>query len=93
MELILASIKPCILYLTVFVAVPSAHNITVNVFLILDVLFEEDESVMPLMSAFKVWSKLEHTVTDESLFRNIYTLLVVQVILEISSLNEFVLLT
>ena len=50
----------------------------------LDVLFEQDESVMPLMSAFKIWSKLERTVADESLFNNITILLGVQVILQIS---------
>ncbi|KAM6900542.1 telomeric repeat-binding factor 1 [Xenentodon cancila] len=44
----------------------------------LDVLFEEDESVMPLMSALKIWSKLEHIVMDESLFKNITILLAVQ---------------
>ncbi|XP_061569500.1 telomeric repeat-binding factor 1 [Cololabis saira] len=44
----------------------------------LDVLFEEDDSVMPLMSALKIWSDLEHIVTDESLFKNIIVLLSVQ---------------
>ncbi|KAM4533695.1 telomeric repeat-binding factor 1 [Odontesthes bonariensis] len=44
----------------------------------LDVLFEEDESVMPLMSAAKLWPNLEHTVADESLFKNITILLLVQ---------------
>ena len=46
-----------------------------------DVLFEEDASVMPLMSAAKIWSTLEDTVADETVFKNITTLLVVQVIL------------
>ncbi|XP_028290780.1 telomeric repeat-binding factor 1 [Gouania willdenowi] len=44
----------------------------------LDVFFEEDESVLPLMSAFQTWSCLEKTVQDESLFKNISTLLLVQ---------------
>ncbi|XP_028289059.1 telomeric repeat-binding factor 1 [Parambassis ranga] len=44
----------------------------------LDVLFEEDDSVMPLMSAANIWSDLEHTVADESLFKNIIILLFVQ---------------
>lgn len=46
----------------------------------LDVVFEEDASVMPLMSAAKVWSNLENTTEDESLFKNITILLIVQVI-------------
>uniref|UniRef100_A0A8C4GDE3 Telomeric repeat binding factor (NIMA-interacting) 1 n=1 Tax=Dicentrarchus labrax TaxID=13489 RepID=A0A8C4GDE3_DICLA len=46
-----------------------------------DVLFEEDSCVMPLMSAAKIWSKLEDTVADESLFKNITILLIVQVII------------
>ncbi|MEQ2279062.1 hypothetical protein AMECASPLE_005680 [Ameca splendens] len=46
----------------------------------LDVLFEEDESVMPLMSAATVWSSLEHAVEDESLFENIKVLLFVQAV-------------
>ncbi|XP_047424844.1 telomeric repeat-binding factor 1 [Mugil cephalus] len=44
----------------------------------LDVLFEEDESVMPLMSAAKIWSTLEHVVADEDLFKNVTILLLVQ---------------
>lgn len=44
-----------------------------------DVLFEEDDSVMPLMSAANIWSDLEHTVADESLFKNVIILLFVQV--------------
>ncbi|XP_041824953.1 telomeric repeat-binding factor 1 isoform X2 [Melanotaenia boesemani] len=44
----------------------------------LDVLFEEDESVMPLMSAAKIWLNLNHTVTDESLFKNTTILLLIQ---------------
>lgn len=44
-----------------------------------DVKFDEDEDVMPLMSAAKVWWDLEHTVDDESLFKNIENLLLVQV--------------
>ncbi|XP_070708992.1 telomeric repeat-binding factor 1 [Pempheris klunzingeri] len=44
----------------------------------LDVLFEDDTRVMPLMSAAKIWSKLEDTVADERLFKNINILLLVQ---------------
>ncbi|XP_040922172.1 telomeric repeat-binding factor 1 [Toxotes jaculatrix] len=44
----------------------------------LDVQFEEDERLMPLMSAAKIWLKLEDTVTDESMFKNITILLLVQ---------------
>ncbi|XP_054478666.1 telomeric repeat-binding factor 1 isoform X2 [Anoplopoma fimbria] len=44
----------------------------------LDVQFEEDVHVMPLMSAAKIWSTLKHTVEDESLFENITHLLLVQ---------------
>ncbi|KAM7369956.1 hypothetical protein PAMP_011244 [Pampus punctatissimus] len=44
----------------------------------LDVLFEDDNGVMPLMSAAKIWSYLKETVEDESLFKNIMTLLLVQ---------------
>ncbi|XP_031138016.1 telomeric repeat-binding factor 1 isoform X2 [Sander lucioperca] len=44
----------------------------------LDVLFEEDDHVMPLMSAAKIWSNLEQTVADESLFTTITILLLVQ---------------
>eukprot|EP00064_Thunnus_orientalis_P002146 superscaffoldBa00000149_g2153 len=44
----------------------------------LDVVFEEDDSVMPLMSAAKIWSQLRETAEDESLFENITILLLVQ---------------
>ncbi|KAM4606587.1 telomeric repeat-binding factor 1 [Polymixia lowei] len=44
----------------------------------LDVLFEEDDHVMPLMSAASIWSTLRDTVADESLFESITTLLFVQ---------------
>lgn len=44
----------------------------------LDVQFEEDPHVMPLMSAAQIWSDLEDTVADESLFKNITILLLVQ---------------
>ncbi|KAF3703545.1 Telomeric repeat-binding factor 1 TTAGGG repeat-binding factor 1 [Channa argus] len=44
----------------------------------LDVQFEEDENVMPLMSAAKIWSHLEDTVADKSVFKNITILLLVQ---------------
>ncbi|XP_060950152.1 telomeric repeat-binding factor 1 isoform X2 [Limanda limanda] len=43
-----------------------------------DVLFEEDRSVMPLMSAAKIWSQLEDTAADKAVFKNITILLVVQ---------------
>ncbi|XP_023272836.1 telomeric repeat-binding factor 1 [Seriola lalandi dorsalis] len=44
----------------------------------LDIMFEEDECVMPLMSAAKIWLQLEDTVEDESVFKNIKILLLVQ---------------
>ncbi|XP_045922348.1 telomeric repeat-binding factor 1 [Micropterus dolomieu] len=44
----------------------------------LDVQFEEDDRVMPLMSAANIWSKLEKTVADEGVFRNVTILLLVQ---------------
>ncbi|XP_058505514.1 telomeric repeat-binding factor 1 [Solea solea] len=44
----------------------------------LDSQFEEDDSVMPLMSAAKIWSRLKVTVADESVFENITVLLCVQ---------------
>ncbi|XP_078136385.1 telomeric repeat-binding factor 1 [Sander vitreus] len=44
----------------------------------LDVLFEEDDHVMPLMSAAKIWSNLEQTVADKSLFTTVTILLLVQ---------------
>ncbi|XP_068437856.1 telomeric repeat-binding factor 1 [Clinocottus analis] len=44
----------------------------------LDVEFEEEACVTPLMSAAKVWSDLKYTVEDESLFKNITQLLLVQ---------------
>ncbi|XP_053716916.1 telomeric repeat-binding factor 1 [Synchiropus splendidus] len=43
-----------------------------------DVFFEDDEKVMPLMSAAKVWLQLKAAVNDEEQFHNIMTLLVVQ---------------
>ncbi|XP_056267172.1 telomeric repeat-binding factor 1-like isoform X2 [Pseudoliparis swirei] len=43
----------------------------------LDVEFEEEAGVMPLMSAAKVWSSLEDAVEDE-MFKNIAQLLLVQ---------------
>lgn len=48
-----------------------------------EVQFEEDAHVMPLMSAAKIWTDLENTVADESLFKNITILLFVQVIIHI----------
>lgn len=45
-----------------------------------DVQFEDDASVMPLMSAARLWSDLKNTVADESLFKNVAILLIVQVI-------------
>lgn len=47
----------------------------------LDVQFDEEARVMPLMSAAKVWSDLKTTVMDRSLFKTINNLLFVQVIL------------
>uniref|UniRef100_A0A3P8U112 Telomeric repeat-binding factor n=1 Tax=Amphiprion percula TaxID=161767 RepID=A0A3P8U112_AMPPE len=44
----------------------------------LEVLFEEDNSVMPLMSAANIWSNLEHTVADGSLFEKTAELLIAQ---------------
>lgn len=44
----------------------------------LDVQFEEDSCVMPLMSAAKIWSTLEGTLADEVLVNNIKILLLVQ---------------
>ncbi|XP_041817359.1 telomeric repeat-binding factor 1 isoform X2 [Chelmon rostratus] len=44
----------------------------------LDVQFEEDARVMPLMSAAKIWPNLEDTVADKSLFKNVTILLLVQ---------------
>ncbi|KAM8881439.1 telomeric repeat-binding factor 1 [Synchiropus picturatus] len=44
----------------------------------IDVVFEDDEKVMPLMSAAKVWLQLKAAVNDEEQFHNIMTLLVVQ---------------
>ncbi|XP_035981453.1 telomeric repeat-binding factor 1 [Fundulus heteroclitus] len=46
----------------------------------LDAQFEDDESVMPLMSAVMVWSSLEDAVEDEQLFENINVLLLVQAV-------------
>uniref|UniRef100_A0A096LPN5 Telomeric repeat-binding factor n=1 Tax=Poecilia formosa TaxID=48698 RepID=A0A096LPN5_POEFO len=46
----------------------------------LDVLFEKDERVMPLMSAAVVWSSLENAVEDEGLFKEITGLLFVQAV-------------
>lgn len=45
----------------------------------LDVQFEEEAKVMPLMSAAKVWSELRTTVVDESVYKTINHLLFVQV--------------
>ncbi|KAM3593876.1 uncharacterized protein V6R79_024246 [Siganus canaliculatus] len=44
----------------------------------LEVQFEEDAQVMPLMSAAKVWSDLETVVADQSLLKNTAILLLVQ---------------
>lgn len=57
-----------------------------------DVHFDDDDSVMPLMSAAKIWSKLEDTVADESLFENITILLLVQVIVQYLRVVLFLLL-
>ncbi|KAK1885108.1 Telomeric repeat-binding factor 1 [Dissostichus eleginoides] len=44
----------------------------------LDVQFEENEDMFPLMSAAKIWSEINHTVADQRLFRDILELLFVQ---------------
>ncbi|XP_029978959.1 telomeric repeat-binding factor 1 isoform X2 [Sphaeramia orbicularis] len=44
----------------------------------LDVRFDDDNKVMPLMSAAKLWTTLKDTVADEALFKNITVLLLVQ---------------
>ncbi|KAF3835927.1 hypothetical protein F7725_028485 [Dissostichus mawsoni] len=44
----------------------------------LDVQFEENEDMFPLMSAAKIWSDIKHTVADQRLFRDILELLFVQ---------------
>lgn len=49
----------------------------------LDVQFEEEVKVMPLMSAAKVWLELRTTVVDESVYKTINNLLFVQVSLQI----------
>lgn len=49
----------------------------------LDVQFEEEVKVMPLMSAAKVWLELRTTVADESVYKTINNLLFVQVSLQI----------
>ena len=45
----------------------------------LDVKFEEDDHVLPLMSAVDVWENLRSTVAEDSLFEVIGNLLSVQV--------------
>ncbi|KAM9839698.1 telomeric repeat-binding factor 1 [Aulostomus maculatus] len=44
----------------------------------LDVFYEVEKHVTPLMSAFKLWSNLRETVADDSLFENVTILLLVQ---------------
>lgn len=44
----------------------------------LDVIFEDDKKVMPLMSAAQIWSDLKKTAEDESLAQNMTILLCVQ---------------
>ncbi|XP_056155392.1 telomeric repeat-binding factor 1 isoform X2 [Lampris incognitus] len=44
----------------------------------LDTQFEEDDRVMPLMSAAVIWSNMRDTVADEHLFESIATLLIIQ---------------
>ncbi|XP_033988346.1 telomeric repeat-binding factor 1 isoform X2 [Trematomus bernacchii] len=44
----------------------------------LDVQFEDNEDMLPLMSAAKIWSAIKHTVADQRLFRDILELLFVQ---------------
>ncbi|KAK7879356.1 hypothetical protein WMY93_030692 [Mugilogobius chulae] len=64
---------------------PPNEKILVSAFLarvmhgqMLDVFFEEDEKVFPLMSAAKIWSELKEKVEDESLVENMSILLIVQ---------------
>ena len=45
----------------------------------LDVKFEEDDHVLPLMSAVDIWENLRSTVAEDSLFEIIGNLLSVQV--------------
>ncbi|XP_029004877.1 telomeric repeat-binding factor 1 [Betta splendens] len=46
----------------------------------LDVQFDEDDSVTPLMSAAKMWSNLKATVADTRLFNNVTILLLAQTV-------------
>uniref|UniRef100_A0A673APJ6 Uncharacterized protein n=1 Tax=Sphaeramia orbicularis TaxID=375764 RepID=A0A673APJ6_9TELE len=60
----------------------SVTFVVCNMFFCLDVRFDDDNKVMPLMSAAKLWTTLKDTVADEALFKNITVLLLVQVILQ-----------
>ncbi|KAI4791926.1 hypothetical protein KUCAC02_033715 [Chaenocephalus aceratus] len=44
----------------------------------LDVQFEENEDMLPLMSAAKIWADIEHTVAERRVFIDILELLFVQ---------------
>ncbi|XP_034072296.1 telomeric repeat-binding factor 1 [Gymnodraco acuticeps] len=44
----------------------------------LDVQFEENEDMLPLMSAAKIWADIKHTVAEQRLFIDILELLFVQ---------------
>lgn len=72
-------------YCTVHTKIKVARHFTDDcemLFLPPDVRFEDDDSVTPLMSAAKLWSDLEPTVSDESLFKDVTILLFVQVIIK-----------
>lgn len=59
-------------YTVKYLKITSAH---------LDTQFDDEARVTPLMSAAKVWSDLKTTVMDESLFKTVNDLLLVQVTL------------
>ncbi|XP_074549225.1 telomeric repeat-binding factor 1 [Halichoeres trimaculatus] len=44
----------------------------------LDTQYEEDDCLMPLVSAAKIWLELEDTVTDKNIFKEITILLLIQ---------------
>nr|XP_057916157.1 telomeric repeat-binding factor 1 isoform X2 [Doryrhamphus excisus] len=45
-----------------------------------DTHFEEDDKLMPLMSAYKVWFQLKETVGDDNLFGTVTVLLMIQTV-------------
>lgn len=48
---------------------------------VIDVSFDRDERLSPLMSAVGVWASQEETVADVTLFQHIANLLYVQVMI------------